>query len=54
MNEAIIVIIPKPGKDPLQSDSYRPISLLNTDVKLLARILATRLEKAIPRLIHST
>lgn len=43
MNEAIIVVIPKPGKDPLQPDSYRPISLLNAAIKLLARVLVTRL-----------
>lgn len=32
VNKAIIVVIPKAGKDPLQSDSYRPIALLNADV----------------------
>lgn len=43
MQEAIIVVLPKPGKDKLLPDSYRPISLLNAAVKLLARVLATRL-----------
>lgn len=42
MNEAVIVI-PKPEKDPVLPDSYRSISLINTDIKLLARVLATRL-----------
>lgn len=30
--EAIIVVIPKKGKDMLFPDSYRPIVLLNTDI----------------------
>ena len=33
------------GKDSLQHSSYRPISILNGDDKILSRILATRLEK---------
>lgn len=36
MNEAIIVAILKPGRDANLADSYRPILLLTTDVKLLA------------------
>ncbi|XP_056407014.1 uncharacterized protein LOC130298133 [Hyla sarda] len=52
MMEAIIVLIPKPGKDPLCAGSYRPISLLCTDVKLLARVLANRLAGVILSLIH--
>uniref|UniRef100_A0A8C5MSB1 Reverse transcriptase domain-containing protein n=1 Tax=Leptobrachium leishanense TaxID=445787 RepID=A0A8C5MSB1_9ANUR len=50
---ATITLIPKPGKDPLLPSSYRPISLLNTDVKLLARILASRLQQYLPRLVDS-
>lgn len=40
MAEAVIVLVPKPSKDPLDSTSYRPISLLNVDAKVLATILA--------------
>lgn len=43
VQEAIVIVIPKPGKDMPLPYSYPPISLLNTDVKLLARILATTL-----------
>lgn len=43
MNEAVIISILKPGKDQTRPDAYRPISLLTTVVKLLAKILATRL-----------
>ena len=47
------MVIPKPGKDPLECESYRPISLINTDVKILAKILAGRLQSVILKLIHS-
>uniref|UniRef100_A0A8C5PI59 Reverse transcriptase domain-containing protein n=1 Tax=Leptobrachium leishanense TaxID=445787 RepID=A0A8C5PI59_9ANUR len=49
---ANIVLIPKEGKDKEHCASYRPISLLNCDVKLFAKILATRLNAHIPSLIH--
>lgn len=52
MHEAILAVLPKPGKDKLIPDLYRLISLLNTDVKLLARVLANRLSKIISRLIN--
>lgn len=31
--KAIILVIPKDGKDPMQCGSYSPISLLNADLK---------------------
>lgn len=49
MNEAIIAVIPKPGKDVLEAESCRPISLLQVDVK----ILANRLNSVITSLIHT-
>ena len=38
-----ILMIPKPGKDPTQPASYRPISLLPTLAKLFENMLATRI-----------
>lgn len=38
MNEAIMVVLLKPGKYVTLPDSYRPISLLTTNVKLLILI----------------
>lgn len=53
MNEAFIVLLLKPGKEVHSPDSYRPISLLTTDVKLLVRALVTRLAKVIHKIIHN-
>ncbi len=41
----------KKDKDPLDCASYRPISLLNCDVKILAKVLASRLEDVLPTVI---
>ncbi|XP_071150121.1 uncharacterized protein [Mytilus edulis] len=39
--------------DPLSLDNYRPITLLNYDVKLLAYALAQRLKPLLHKLVHS-
>lgn len=52
MCEALIVVLPKPEKDKLKCGSYRPISLLNSDVKVLLKCLAIRLKKVIFHLVH--
>lgn len=49
--QASISLIFKKGKDPLNCASYRPISLLPVDVKILAKILARRLESIMPQII---
>ena len=38
--EASITLIPKPDKDTTKEDNYRPIFLMNTDAKILNKILA--------------
>lgn len=51
MCEAIMV--PKLGKNPLLCDSFHHTSLLQSDIKILAKILARRLNKVILSLVHS-
>ncbi|KAM9323842.1 protocadherin-20-like [Gastrophryne carolinensis] len=51
---ADICMIPKPDKDSLLIPNYRPISLINIDVKLLAKVLAARLNTFVADLIHGT
>lgn len=48
---ALIVVIHKAGKPPDQCGSYRPISLINLDAKILTKILASRLGSIILSLV---
>ncbi len=51
LTQASISLIPKKGKDPLSCSSFRPISLLSVDVKILAKALAHRSESIVPSII---
>lgn len=51
LTQASISLILKKNKDPLSCASYRPISLLNVDFKLLSKLLALRLESTLPSII---
>lgn len=53
LTEASITLLLKPGKDSLECSGYRPISLLNSDVKILAKLLASRLELSMSHIISS-
>ena len=50
--EATITLIPKPDKDNTKRENYRPISLVNIDVKILNKILANRIQQHIKKLKH--
>lgn len=49
--QANISLLHKENKDPLDPGSYRPLSLLNVDNKIFAKVLATRLEEILPTVI---
>ena len=42
-NQVLIAPILKPGKDPLQAESYRPIHLLCVLAKVVSRIVERRI-----------
>lgn len=54
LTQGVITLIPKPKKYPLLIENWRPICLLNTDYKILALILAQRLQKVMSYLIDES
>ena len=50
--EGLIKLICKDTSKKDQLKYYRPISLLNTDYKIIAKSIASRLKKALPSIIH--
>lgn len=53
LREANKTLILKKSKPPESCGSYRPISLLNADLKILSKILAVRLESILPHVINT-
>ena len=49
----IISLIPKAENSFTTLSNWRPITLLNVDYKILAKVIAKRIESVLPKLIHS-
>ena len=49
----ILNLIPKPNRDLRYLKNWRPVSILNTDYKILTKALANRLQFVLPKLINS-
>ena len=49
--QACVTLIQKPGKDHRYLKSWRPISLINVDAKVISKILALRLQSILPDII---
>lgn len=49
---AMVMTIPKPGKSPDEVSNYRPISLLNCDIKIFLKLLAEKVNEILPSLVH--
>ena len=49
--QAVIKLIEKKGRDKRYIQNWRPISLLNVDVKLISKALAERLKNVLPEII---
>jgi hypothetical protein len=50
--EATITLIPKPHKDPIKKEHFRPISLMNINAKILNKILANQIQEHVKTIIH--
>ena len=50
--ESSIILIPKPDKDTMKKEKFRPISLMNIDAKILNKILVNHIYQYIKKIIH--
>jgi hypothetical protein len=52
INGSFIALVPKVD-GPSRINDYRPISLLNSSIKVIIKVLANRLQPLITRLVHA-
>jgi hypothetical protein len=50
--EATITLISKPHKDPTKNENFRPISLMNINVKIFNKIIAKGIQEHIKTIIY--
>jgi hypothetical protein len=50
--QVVITLIEKTGKDSRYLKNWRPISLINVDVKICSKALSSRLVDVLPSIIH--
>ena len=51
--EVTITLIPKPDKNNIKKENYRPKSLTNIDAKILNKIPANQIQQYVKRIIHN-
>ena len=51
--QGILNLIPKPGKDSRYIKNLRPITLLNTDYKIIEKAIANKMIPALEQIIHT-
>ena len=51
-HEASVILILKPCKDKTKKENCRPVSLMNTDAKILNEILTNWIQQYIKKIIH--
>jgi hypothetical protein len=50
--EARITLIPKPDKDTSKKENYRPVSLMNIDVKIFNKTMTNRIQQHIGKIMN--
>lgn len=53
MKTALIMHLLKPHPEPTQPSSYRPLSFINSDIKIIDKALTNRIENVISSIIHA-